>query len=132
MKLLFDPTAILESIADSFFVLDADGKFAFVTPKAEQLLGRPSAELLGKSFAEALPEETRSDLFLSIENSLRDRAPIRFEHFQSTLSRWFEQQTYITSDGGLAVYGRDITSRRRLEDALRASEERFRRLMDSN
>ncbi len=132
MKLLFDPTAILESIADSFFVLDSGGKFAFVTPKAEQLLGRPSAELIGQSFSEALPEERRSDLFLSIETSLRERTPVRFEHFQPTLSRWFEQQTYITGDGGIAVYGRDITSRRRLEDALRASEERFRRLMDSN
>lgn len=36
------------------------------------------------------------------------------------------------SRGGIAVYGRDITARRRLEEALRASEDRFRKLVDSN
>jgi PAS domain S-box-containing protein len=132
MDLLFDATAILESIADSFFVLDSGGRFAFVTSKACELLGRPSSEILGKTVAEAFPEEPGSEFLRSIEQAFRHRAPARFEHFRPQLNRWFEQQVYVNHDGGIAVYGRDVTARRRLEEALRASEDRFRRLVDAN
>src|SRR5215468_6593807 len=132
MDVLFDATAILESIADSFFVLDPAGRFAFVTPKAGELLGRPAAEILGKTFVDAFPEQCDSDLFRWIEKSRVEQSSTRFEHFQPALNRWFEQQTYVNPDGGIAVYGRDVTSRHRLEEALRDSEERFRRLVESN
>src|SRR5262245_28752174 len=130
MNLLFDATAILESIADSFFVLDSGGRFAFVTSKACELLGRTAPEILGQTVSEAFPDHQNSDLLRQIEQSLRDRTPARFEHFDPALNRWFEQQTYLNHDGGIAVYGRDVTARRRLEEALRASEDRFRRLVD--
>src|SRR5215471_16243864 len=100
MEPLFDATAILESIADSFFVLDRDGRFAFITPKASELLGRPSSEILGKTFIDAFPEQRDSDLFRHIETSLRERLPARFEHFHPALKRWYEQQTYINPNGG--------------------------------
>src|SRR5205823_6111387 len=103
------------------FVLDTGGRFAFVTPKAAELLSTSSAELVGKPFQDAFPEQKNSELLRCVERSLRERTPARFEHFQPALNRWFEQQTYINPDGGIAVYGRDVTARRRLEDSLRAS-----------
>jgi PAS domain S-box-containing protein len=132
MTLLFDPTAILESIADSLFVLDGDGRFAFVNSEAAEFLGLQGDELLGKKFSEVLREENNSELSRAIEASLRDRSSRRLEHFHEATNSWLEQQICLNKDGGIAVLGRDITSRRRLEDALRASEERFRRLTDSN
>src|SRR6516162_897633 len=117
MTLLFDPTAILESIADSLFVLDSDGRLVFVTSKAAEFLGLPADDLIGKRFLEALPEQRNSELSEAIDASLRDRSPRRFEHFHEATNCWFEQQICIHNDGGVAVFGRDITSRRRLEDA---------------
>src|SRR5437762_3260679 len=114
MHNLFDASAILESIADSFFVLDRDGCFVFATPKAGEVLGRHAADLIGLTLAEACPELKDSDLHRQVERSLRDRAPRCFEYFQPVLNRWFEHQTFIQSGGGISVYGRDITARRHL------------------
>jgi PAS domain S-box-containing protein len=57
---------------------------------------------------------------------------MRFEHFHASLSRWFEHHTYPNPDGGLTLISCDITSRHRMEEALRASEEKFRRVIESN
>src|SRR5262249_40353003 len=45
---------------------------------------------------------------------------------------WFEHHTHPNADDGLTLISRDVTSRHRMEEALRASEERFRRVIRSN
>ncbi len=123
---------ILESIADSFLALDSDGCVSFITARACEILGLPASQILHSKLSESVPDCQSSEFYQGIEKSLLERVPLRFEHFEPKVNRWFEHQTYVTEEGGIAVYGRDITARRRLEDALRSSENRFRRLMDSN
>src|SRR5262245_41182675 len=106
---------ILAKISDGLYVLDAGGQVTFANDKAREILIAAEAELHDR-----------------ISQALQERVIIRFESFHRSLKRWFEHQTYPNSDGGLTVFSRDITSRHRLEEALRASEERFRRLMDSD
>ncbi len=106
---------ILSKVSDGLSVFDKDLGLTFVNEKAASILEGPD-EAFHNRLAQAL----------------KDHAPIRFEHFHASMSRWFEHQTYPNSDGGFTLFSRDITSRRRLEEALRASEERFRRLMESN
>src|SRR5437016_13296163 len=106
---------ILAKISDGLCVLDQDGRVTFANDKASEIL------------------QTADSVFQDrIKQALRDSIPTRFEFFHQSLKRWFEHQKYPHSDAGLTLFSRDITSRRRLEDALRASEERFRRLMDSD
>jgi PAS domain S-box-containing protein len=107
--------AILAKINDGLCVFDKDGEVTFANDRASQIL-----EAIEPVFQER------------ISQALREEAVTRFESFHPSLKRWFEHQTYPNADGGLTVFSRDITSRRRLEEALRASEERFRRLMDSD
>jgi PAS domain S-box-containing protein len=106
---------ILSKISDGLSVFDKDLGVTFVNEKAASIL-----EAADEAFHNRLVQ------------TLKDHAPIRFDHFHTSISRWFEHQTYPNADGGFTLFSRDITSRRRLEDALRASEERFRRLMESN
>jgi len=106
---------ILSKINDGVYVLGSDRQVAFVNDKAAEILQHAETEFQQK-----------------ILQSAKDRVPIRFEHFHASLRRWFEHQTYANEDGGLTVISRDITSRHRMEQALRASEERFRRIVESN
>jgi PAS domain S-box-containing protein len=106
---------ILSKINDGVYVLGSDRQVAFVNDKAAEILQHAEAEFQHK-----------------IVQSARDRVPVRFEYFHASLRRWFEHQTYANEDGGLTVISRDITSRHRMEEALRASEERFRRIVESN
>src|SRR5438105_4354460 len=106
---------ILTKISDGLCVLDKDRRVTFVNDKASQIL------------------DTADESFhVRITQALRDRVPMRFDYLHAPMKRWFEHQIYPNVDGGLTLFSRDITARHRLEEALRASEERFRRLMDSN
>jgi PAS domain S-box-containing protein len=105
----------LSKINDGICVFGSDRKPTFVNEKASQLL------------------ETADDEFQAkIKLASTDGSGRRFEHFHAGLNRWFEHQSYPHSDGGLTIISRDTTSRHRIEAALRANEERFRRIIDSN
>lgn len=106
---------VLGKINDGVSVFGASGEIAFVNEKAAQLLEVGDDEFQGK-----------------IKAAFSDATARRFEHFHTGISRWFEHQTYSNENGGLTMISRDITSRHRMEEALRASEERFRRMIDSN
>jgi PAS domain S-box-containing protein len=106
---------ILGKINDGICVLSAESQISFVNDRAAQIL------------------EAADPIFRKrIDESLSARVTTRFEHFHNSLNRWFEHRIYPNPDGGLTVISSDITSRHRMEEALRASEYRFRRLIDSN
>jgi PAS domain S-box-containing protein len=110
-----DLAEILRKINDGICVLAADRQVSFKNERAAEILGCAD-EIFEKK----------------IRETIEQRAPTRFEQFHAPLNRWFEHRAYPNADGGLTLVSCEITSRHRLEEALRASEERFRRLIDSN
>jgi PAS domain S-box-containing protein len=106
---------MLGKIQDGICVLAPDRRLAFANDKAAQLLETQDAGFQAK-----------------IESAFADEAGKRFEYFHSAINRWFEHQVHRNADGGLTIVSRDITSRHRMEEALRSNEERFRRVIDSN
>jgi len=110
-----DLAQILDQINDGICVLNCNQQVSFVNKKASQIL------------------KAADDTFHhKIRDAVKERSVLRFEYFHAPLNRWFEHHTYPNSDDGLTVISRDITSRHRVEEALRASEERFRRVIESN
>ena len=116
--------AILESITDAFYALDAEGRFTYVNREAERLLGAPKEGLLGRSLWEQFPELAGTKLELELRRAQTEAAAVVFEFHERHGGRWFQVRAYPT-DGGLSVYLLDISDRMRLEaerTALQARE----------
>ncbi len=109
--------AILESIMDSFGLLDADWRIVYVNPAAEKMTGRFAHELIGRNLWEVFPGAVGTIIESSFKRAMAERTPVSFENYYEHWNRWFDTSAY-PSDIGLSVYFRDITERKRGEQAL--------------
>ena len=111
--------AILESISDAFVALDADFRFSYVNHAAQSLMGKPRRELLGRSLWEMYPLLAGTVLEGELRRALSGRAPAATEFLSPGSKRWFDIRAYPAPEGGLSIYFRDITERKRAEDESR-------------
>lgn len=124
---------ILETMADAHFVLDAGFRFTSVNAASERNLGRTREQLLGRTMWEVFPATVGSVFEHSYRRVATERVPVHFtaEYDEGGLELIPEVDAYPTSDGGVAVFWRDIAPRVRAEAALAESERQFRTLADA-
>jgi PAS domain S-box-containing protein len=129
--------AILQAMQDLIFVVDRKGKCLSFFWGREKYDTNPP-ELIGKKITELLPTDV-VELFW--EKSLwvfENAKPIDFENslswgskplwFSMTLSPIFDQRGNVSA---VLTTGRDITYRKRIEDALDAERRQFLSIFDS-
>ena len=132
---------LIESVVDyGIFVLDPGGHVISWNNGAEKLKGYRRDEIIGKHFSIFYPPEANATGWPQ-EELRRAREQGRFEDEGWRVRKdgtLFWANVIITAvhaaDGSLTGYvkiTRDLTERRRHEEELRASEERFRLLVDS-
>ena len=121
---------ILESIGDAFYFLDEELRFTYVNRKAEQLWGKRRENLLGRKFMDVFPHVEGSHSNLKIMQALEEGLPLTYETLSPIIGRWVEVSAYPSS-GGLSVYYRDITERKRAEAAVRQRDDLLRVIFDS-
>ena len=112
--------AILESITDPFFSVDADWRVTYVNEPLLALSGRPREELLERDVRVSSPGLMASAFGSECTAAMRDRRAVRFRLEHN--GRWLDVGVYPTPDGGLAVHGRDITEQLRLEGRVAQSQ----------
>lgn len=122
---------VLESITDGFFTLDKNWCFTYVNPTGEILLGAKQEELLGKSHWDLYPTMKGTMGEREYRRAVREGVAVEFETFYVPWQKWFAVKAYPTEAGGISVYFRDITNRKKDEEALRETQERFRQLADN-
>lgn len=111
----------LENMSDGFYLLNADWLVVFMNPQAEKLLTRSSEELVGKNVWEQFPEAVDSSFYRNYTRAVNEQVTVTFTEYFSPLQAWFQVSAYPGKDG-LAVYFRDITEQRDLDDRLRQSQ----------
>ncbi|WP_165866010.1 PAS domain-containing sensor histidine kinase [Lucifera butyrica] len=106
---------ILESISDGFFVLNAERRFTYVNQIIASL--HSSRNLLGQKIEEVFFGDHRR-FFEDCAKAADQHEPVRYEGYWEFGRRWFDMTIYPLADGAVAVYVRDITEQKKLQDEL--------------
>jgi len=124
---------LADSITEVFFAMDEHLRYTYWNKASEILTGVRAEDALGKSLPEVFPDTAGTRRAEKVY-----RAVLRTQKSQTFVNEFdidgrhyiFEIGAY-PSRGGISVFVRDITERKRAEEALRQSEENYRALFDS-
>ena len=122
-------TTTLASITEAFVTLDPQCCFTYLNQESEQLLRHTSRELLGKEVWEVLVNNVGQRLRQQLQKSVATGRPVEFEDFYPALGKWIEVRAYPFTEG-LAVYFRDVSTRRKSQEHLMLLETCISRLSD--
>ena len=113
---------ILESIADPFVVQDAEWRFRYINARAAEVLGaggRSAEEMIGKVVWEVYPQIVGTEIEHGMRRAVEQRVPFSFEARAPNGYQWSSLFCYPLPDGGLATQWKDVTERKRAEEAAR-------------
>jgi PAS domain S-box-containing protein len=111
--------AILESMSEGFIALDAEWRITYANRAAEDVTRRRREQLVGGQFWDLFrtlrgtPEET------ALRRSVQTGAANRISTYDAGQGRWFEINAFPMEGGGIVLYFRDETDRRRAEEGVR-------------
>lgn len=116
---------VLDSVTDACVVIDDEWRLTYVNRAAEQLTSTARAQLVGSHFWRDFPPALVAAFGPALQQAARQGTVVEFLHEATGTDSWFEIRVYPTS-GGVALYCRDVTERRRQHEALRRSESELR------
>ncbi|HUK39312.1 MAG TPA: PAS domain S-box protein [Methanomicrobiales archaeon] len=128
---------LAEASQDSIYIIDRDDRVAYLNASALAFLGKGKDEVVGGPRALLFPAETDGRLKRNLDAVFSGGKPIRVEDRISFRGRELWQDTSLIplrGPGGMVTrvmgISRDITERKRVEDSLRESEEKYRNLVE--
>jgi PAS domain S-box-containing protein len=128
--------AMLDTAADAIFTVDAHQKIVTFNRGAEEIFGYQAAEIVGQPLEILIPPDVRQKHHRHVEKfaasvatsrSMGDRPEIEARHKNGLIFPAEATLSKLEQDGEISftVILRDITDRKRVEMALRESQERL-------
>jgi diguanylate cyclase (GGDEF)-like protein/PAS domain S-box-containing protein len=114
----------LESTLDCVYMLDRAWRFTYVNRRCIEEIGAAHS-LIGRHVSEIFPGSDGTIFHGHYARAMNERVSACFQAYFAPFATWYENSVTPT-ENGIAVCFRNITERKRVEDRLRISEERYR------
>jgi len=132
--------SLVETISDCVWEVDMGCRFTYISPRVKELLGYDPSEVLGRTPFDFMPTKEAARVKDAFTDVVRVRRP--FKALEHVCLHRDGRQVIIETSGAPVLDGegrplmyrgidRDITERKKMEEALVNSEKRFRQLADS-
>lgn len=131
--------AIVDASPDCIMTISPDGRFLSVNKEFERVTGYRAEEVIGKYFKMLLTPRSAIDVFKAFARFLATRVPVSIDfeaRMKSGELRLFNANSSMIREGNklksILVISRDITEKRKSEEALRLSEEKYHALIEES
>jgi PAS domain S-box-containing protein len=124
--------ALVEQASDGIFIADAQGRYLDVNPSGCAMLGYSREELIGQDYHLILSPDQSAQVPSSLAVLREGQTVVRERIYRRKDGTLFPIETSARrlSDGRVQSFVRDISERKRAEEALRAGEARFRAVVE--
>ena len=129
-----DLSAIVWAMSDVVFVVDREGRIVRVTETGASLQLRTASEMIGSSLDDLVSRDDAATCQESIQRALAERRTVHIDYriVVDSTPAWFAAAVSPLTDTTVVWVARDVTTRRQVEENLRASETRHRLYFEQN
>jgi PAS domain S-box-containing protein len=130
---------LVENINDIIWETDSNNAYVYMSPGVHDMLGYEPAEILGKTPYDLMSKTEGKRLYKIFSPFLKDKKPVPPTEVKLLNKDGHEVLVEISAriiegpDGRLIGYNgiaRDVTQHKKMEDMIRASEEKYRNLVE--
>ncbi|HEX6064958.1 MAG TPA: PAS domain S-box protein [Longimicrobiales bacterium] len=130
--------AITERTSDLIMIVDEEARVKYASPSYEAILGYSTQKLIGQSSLPIMHPDDLPEALKNLSRLVDDNLPLVAGEYRIVDADGvmhlvdFRARNLLDDPAirGIVVDARDITERRKAEHALRASEERFRKVLE--
>ena len=131
--------ALIETTADFIWEMDASGKYTYCSPQIKDLWGYEPKDMIGKTPFDVMPPEDRKQAigsFMSLAKSPQPFTGLEASSYDSQgrlITVEISGVPFFDADGRLLGYrgiSRDVTERKRAQEALAESRKKYRGLVE--
>jgi PAS domain S-box-containing protein len=127
--------SLIEHSSDLITTLDKQGNIRYVSPSSKRVIGYKPEQLHGNSFFDFVHPEDVATAQAVFGREPVETVEFRFRHADGTmriLEAAGRNLLAVSEVAGIVVNARDITARRRAEEALYQSEKKYRAFFEQN